>query len=216
MKNYKILIIIVSITIILGCAFFKSTKEGLTNNANIVLIGDSILNNSKFVSPNKSVADILKTKISNVYNYAKDGATIQDCYAQLDEIPIELNKSETFIFISAGGNNILNKNGQLGSQELKAMFNKYMEFVSAVRTKFGSAKLNILNLYLPANPRYQDYKDSVEEWNNLIQDNSSKVGEMYNVVDIYSMMNNLNDFIYDIEPSDTGSEKIANIIYLQN
>jgi hypothetical protein len=216
MKNYKILIIIVSITIILGCAFFKSKKEGLTNNSNIVLIGDSVLNNSKFVSPNKSVADILKTKTPNVYNYAKDGATIQDCYAQLDEIPIDLNKAETYIFISAGGNNILNKNGQLSSEELEAMFNKYMEFVSAVRTKFASAKINIMNLYLPANPRYQSYKDSVEEWNKLIEDNSSKIGEMYNIVDLYGMLNNLNDFIYDIEPSDTGSEKIANIIYLQN
>jgi hypothetical protein len=216
MKNYKILIIIVSITIILGCAFFKSKKEGLTNNSNIVLIGDSVLNNSKFVSPNKSVADILKTKTPNVYNYAKDGATIQDCYAQLDEIPIDLNKAETYIFISAGGNNILNKNGQLTSEELEAMFNKYMEFVSAVRTKFGSAKINIMNLYLPANPRYQSYKDSVEEWNKLIEDNSSKIGEMYNIVDLFGMLYNLNDFIYDIEPSDIGSEKIANIIYFQN
>jgi hypothetical protein len=216
MNKYSLLIAIISITIILGCAYFKSKKEGLTNKNNIVLIGDSVLNNSSYVSPNKSVVDILKTKTTNVFDYAKNGATIQDCYEQLDKIPIDLNKTETYIFISAGGNDILNKNGQMSSEDINSLFNRYMEFIKAVREKFGSTKINILNLYLPANPRYQSYKSSVEEWNNLIKDNANTVGEMYNIVDLYSMMTNLNDFIYDIEPSELASEKIANIIYFQD
>ncbi len=216
MNKYSLLIAIIAITVILGCAYFKSKKEGLTNKNNIVLIGDSVLNNSSYVSPNKSVVDILKTKTTNVFDYAKNGATIQDCYEQLDKIPIDLNKSETYIFISAGGNDILNKNGQMSSEDINSLFNRYMEFIKAVREKFGSTKINILNLYLPANPRYQAYKSSVEEWNNLIKDNANTVGEMYNIVDLYSMMTNLNDFIYDIEPSELASEKIANIIYFQD
>ena len=218
MKNFKTLfIILVSVIIIVGCAFFKSFKEGLTNNDdnyNFVLIGDSVLNNSNYVPSGKSVVDNLKTKTTKVFDFAKDGATINDCYSQLDKIPLELNKTETNIFISAGGNDILNKRGQLTSPEVRQLFNNYMEFIKAVRTKFGSAKINVLNLYLPANPRYQSYKTSIDQWNQLIKEYSSKIGEMYNVIDLATLLTSPEDFIYDIEPSETASQKSANAIYL--
>jgi hypothetical protein len=80
--------------------------------------------------------------------------------------------------------------------------------------KLSNVQINILNLYLPANPRFQSYKKTIDQWNNLINKNSSKVGNMYNVVDINSLLTTSSDFVYDIEPSESGSEKIANIIYL--
>lgn len=211
MKYTKCIIIIVSIVIIFSCAFYKSLKEGLTNNNNIILMGDSVLNNSNYVPEGKSVYDNLKTKLNNVLNVAKDGATINDLYLQLDKIPIELNSSETFIFISAGGNNILNKQT---NTDIVQLFNSYMDFLNALRAKLNNVKINIMNLYLPANPRFQSYKKSIDQWNNLINKNSSKVGEMYNVVDLNSLLTNTTDFVYDIEPSESGSEKIATLIYL--
>ena len=211
MKYTKCIIIIVSIVIIFSCAFYKSLKEGLTNNNNIILMGDSVLNNSNYVPEGKSVYDNLKTKLNNVLNVAKDGATINDLYLQLDKIPIELNSSETFIFISAGGNNILNKQT---NTDIVQLFNSYMDFLNALRAKLNNVKINILNLYLPANPRFQSYKKTIDQWNNLINKNSSKVGEMYNVVDLNSLLTNTSDFVYDIEPSESGSEKIATLIYL--
>jgi lysophospholipase L1-like esterase len=218
MKNFKTLfIILVSIFIIVSCAFFKSFKEGLTNNDNnynIVLIGDSVLNNSNYVPSGKSVVDNLKTKTTKVFDFAKDGATINDSYSQLDKIPVDLNKTETFIFISAGGNDILNNRGQLTSPEIRRLFDNYMEFLKAVRTKFGSAKINVLNLYLPSNPRYQTYKTSIEQWNQLIKEYSSKIGEMYNVINLDTLLTTPQDFVYDIEPSEFASQKIANAIYL--
>jgi hypothetical protein len=211
MKYLKFIIIIVSIVIIFSCAFYKSLKEGLTNNNKIILMGDSVLNNSNYVPEGKSVYDNLKTKLDNVLNVAKDGATINDLYSQLDKIPIELNNSETFIFISAGGNNILNKQT---NTDIVQLFNSYMDFLSALRAKLNNVKINIMNLYLPANPRFQSYKKSIDQWNNLINKYSSKVGEMYNVVDLNSLLTNTTDFVYDIEPSESGSEKIATLIYL--
>jgi lysophospholipase L1-like esterase len=214
MNIFKSLIIIFSIIIIFCCAYFKSFKEGLTERNNIVLIGDSILNNSNYVSSEKSVYNILKTKTQNVFNFAKDGATINDCYSQLDKIPLKLNKTETYVFISAGGNDILNKRGQLTSAEIIKLFNDYMQFVKSVRVKLGSAKINILNLYMPSNPRYQSYKSSIEQWNKLIKEYSSKIGEMYTVINLDTLLTSPKDFVYDIEPSEIASQKIANVIYL--
>ena len=213
-KFTSIIIILISILIIFSCAYFKSLKEGLTNNNYVILMGDSVLNNANYVPEGKSVFDILKTKLSNSLNVSKDGATINDLYGQLDKIPIKLNNEETYIFISAGGNDILNKGAALTNSDIRQLFNSYMDFLKALRVKLGNAKINIMNLYLPANPRYQSYKESIDQWNQLINDNSSKIGEMYNVVDLYSLLTTPEDFIYDIEPSESASEKIANLIYL--
>ena len=216
-KTLSIFIMSISIIIIVSCAFVNSFKEGLTNNENnhnIVLIGYSVLNNSNYVPSGKSVVDNLKTQTTKVFNFAKDGATINDSYSQLDKIPLELNKTETYIFISAGGNDILNKRGQLTTPEIRRLFDTYMEFIKSVRTKFGSAKINLLNLYLPSNPRYQAYKSSIDQWNQLIKEYSSKIGEMYIVINLDTLLTTPEDFVYDIEPSETGSRKIANAIYL--
>lgn len=214
MNNFqKLAIITISIIIIFTCAYLKTTREGLTNNNTIILIGDSVLNNSSYVPQGTSVADILKTKTNKLFNFSKDGATINDLYSQLDKIPQELNKSETYVFISAGGNDILNKRGKLDSSEIRRLFNTYMDFLKALREKLGSVKINILNLYLPANPRYQSYKKSIEQWNKLIKEYSNKIGEMYNVIDLNTLLTTPEDFIYDIEPSELGSKKVANAIY---
>lgn len=214
MNNFqKLAIITISIIIIFTCAYLKTTREGLTNNNTIILIGDSVLNNSNYVPQGTSVADILKTKTNKLFNFSKDGATINDLYSQLDKIPQELNKSETYVFISAGGNDILNKRGKLDSSEIRRLFNTYMDFLKALREKLGSVKINILNLYLPANPRYQSYKKSIEQWNKLIKEYSNKIGEMYNVIDLNTLLTTPEDFIYDIEPSELGSKKVANAIY---
>ena len=231
-----IIIMVFSIIIIFTCAFLKSLKEGLTNNEHIVLIGDSVLNNSIYVPFGKSVFDILKTKTPNIFNFAEDGAKINDCYSQIDKIPAELNKTGTYIFISVGGNDILNKNENLEGPLIKQLFNNnsfgyrlrssvahrrlrlrlapYMELIKSARTKFEGAKINVLNLYLPTNPHYQSYKQTVIQWNALINEYSSKADEMYNVINLYTLLTTPSDFIYDIEPSESASQKIANVIYL--
>ena len=143
-KFRSVVIIIISIVIIFSCAYYKTLKEGLTNNNdknNIILMGDSVLNNSNYVPKGKSVYDNLKTKLDNVLNVSEDGATINDLYLQLDKIPIELNSSETFIFISAGGNNILNKQT---NTDITQLFDSFMDFLNALRAKLSNVKINII------------------------------------------------------------------------
>ena len=210
MKLSTIVIIFISIAIIVSSAYFKSLKEGLTNKNTIILMGDSVLNNSKFVPAGKTVYDFLKQKVSNVVNVAKDGATISDLYSQLDQIPIELNSDNTFVFISIGGNNIL-KSSPIQTNKL---FNEFTAFLDALRAKLNNVRVNILNMYLPSNPQFKMYEPVVNRWNQLIQQSSNKIGAMYSVIDIHSLLTNPSDFVYDIEPSGTASEKIAYLIYL--
>lgn len=213
-KFTTILIIIISLVIIFSCAYFKSLKEGLTNNNTVILIGDSVLNNANYVPEGNSVYDYLKKKLSKVINLAKDGATINDLYTQLDKVPVELNNTDTYIFISAGGNDILNTRTELTSNDIRRLFDRYMDFLKSLRAKLGSTKINIVNLYLPSNPRFQSYKSSIDQWNQLIKQNSNKIGAMYNVVDFHALLTSPDDFVYDIEPSESASNKIANLIAL--
>lgn len=210
---WTISIIVISILIIVSCAFVKTLKEELTNNNTVILLGDSVLNNANYVQSGDSVYDKLKQKLSNVLNLAKDGATIVDLYSQLDKISVDLNKQSTYVFVSAGGNDILNKNIK-NTNDIKQLFDTYFNFIKALKAKMNNVSINVLNLYVPSNPRYNDYRQSIEQWNKLISDNSDNIGLTYNVLDIYSLMNSPDDFVYDIEPSDTASAKIANLIYL--
>jgi len=206
-----IVLMILSIYIIVSCAYYKELKEGLTNNKTFILIGDSVLNNSNYVSEGKSVAELLQKKSNSVINVAKDHATIQSLYQQLEKIPSDLDKESTNIFISAGGNDILNKNGRIN---VKQLFVSYKQFLEALKAKFQNAQIHVLNLYLPINPKYQKYKPIIDEWNRFIDDNSTNIGEMYNVIHLNDVLKSGEDFIDDIEPSEIASEKIANLLYL--
>ena len=215
MINFKTsLIIIFLLIIIFTCGIMKTLKEGLTNSNYIILIGDSVLNNSIYVPSGKSVSDFLKSKTNNVLNLAKDGATIIDLYSQLDKISIDLNNSNTYIFISACGNDILNSRTQLNDMDIKNLFEKYINFLKALKVKLGDTEINVLNLYLPTNLLYLTYKSSIDQWNKLIRENSNKDGFKYNIIDLHSQLTKPSDFVYDIEPSESASEKIANLIYL--
>ena len=210
MNYYSLFIIIGSIIVVVYCALQKTIREGLTNNDKIILIGDSVLENSKYITSDKSVFNILKTKIQNVHDYATDGATIVECYSQLDKIPIELDSPNTYIFISVGGNNLLNAPNSSEST-VDELFKKLTTFIQTVQTKFPNSKIRVLNLYLPFNPRYKSYKNAIDQWNQYLVENKNKL--KYNVVDINTLLIQQSDFVYDIEPSESGAEKIADAIY---
>jgi hypothetical protein len=206
---------LVAIFIIIACALFKSTiKEGYTNNDNIVLIGDSVLNNAKYVPPGKTVLDALKPKLQNIHSFAEDGATITDGYMQLNKISFDFNKPTTHLFISAGGNNMLNHIDHSDPNAVSELFNKYLQFIKSVKTKLPDVKLNLLNLYLPPHPQYKSYKESIDQWNKLLQNHSKEADLQYNVIDIHSLLTGANDFVDEIEPSEFASQKIASAIYL--
>lgn len=183
-----------------------------TNGQNIVLIGDSILNNSAYVSQDQSVPDLLSKKMNGytVYNFAKDGSTLNDCYTQLDKISLELNNSNTTIFLSCGGNNILNNLGTRDPKSITNLFRQYSELIVSIKTRVPNASLYVLNLYYPTNGHYKSYYKTIEQWNTLLQDNASDLD--YTLINLSSLLVLDEDFVYNIEPSFKGGQKIVDAI----
>ena len=212
-----LLIIIICLLIALNNFNFYETFTNNNNNnsqksQNVVLIGDSMLNNSAFVEQGQSVADILSNQLAGkatVYNFAKDGATIADCYAQLDKISSNLNNSNATIFVSCGGNNILNSRSPTDSNYITDLFGQYSELLKSVKVVASSANAGIyvLNLYTPTSGHYTSYHSAINQWNQLLDDNASSLG--YTVVKTSSLLTVDEDFTYGIEPSYKGGKKLV-------
>jgi hypothetical protein len=210
----SIVIILFTILLLLLVVFRKETNKLVDTFTNkdikVVLIGDSMLNNSDYVYANQSVPDLLSKELlgNTVYNFAKDGSTINDCYAQLDKISTELNNSSTFIVVSCGGNNILNSRSL--KKDINNLFNEYSELLKSIKTRVPNASVYVLNLYTPTNTHYVSYHSAIKQWNQLLEDNKSSL--QYKIVDTSSLLVTDEDFTYNIEPSERGGKKIVKAI----
>ena len=194
------------------CTFkLEDTFVSNNNHNNIILIGDSMLNNSAYVSADQSVPDLLSNELkgNTVYNFAKDGSTINDCYAQLDKISLELNNSNTYIFVSCGGNNILNSRQRMDPNAITNLFDQYSELLTSIKTRVPNASLYVLNLYFPVNAHYTSYHPVIVKWNTLLEDNIS-LG--YKLIQTNKLLVLEDDFTYNIEPSFKGGQKIVDAI----
>ena len=194
----------------------------MTNNDTIVLIGDSILNNNMYVPIGNSVADNIKLLHgNNVIIGAKDNATIDTCYQQLTINNI-INSENYFLFISIGGNDILNNSGSFGNSlndknknknknnKFDNLKKKYIELIDSIKEKYPKIKINLLNLYFPTDEKYNKYEKIIIEWNKMISSLCSK--NKYNLLRLDNLLTNASDFTHEIEPSSIGSEKIAKLI----
>lgn len=192
----------------------QNQNQNQNQRKNIVLLGDSILNNSVYTLPKSSVPSLISQQLEKspektLYNLAKDGATINDCINQLDAFPFELNNTETSIFISAGGNDILNGR-RTETEKIGELFAKYMDFIESVKKRLNKTNIVLLKLYYPVKPSYKIYYPAVTQWNQLLVDNSSTVG--YNLLETDKLVVLEEDIVYDIEPSAKGGKKIADAI----
>ena len=191
-------------------------KEGLTNKSNIILFGDSMLNNTTYIdidtnNNDNSVPGLIKQQTeANLYNYAKDGATIEDCYSQFHVL--STTPTNATIFVSAGGNDIINENinNVVDNSFVSSLFQKYSKMVLQIKDKFPNATICLLNIYKPVKPRYKRLSDSIDQWNSLIEQFAQKNG--FKIIQTNKLLTTESDFIYDYEPSATGGQKIVDAI----
>ena len=192
------------------------TKENFDGvKANIVLLGDSILDNSLYVLSKKSIANMIEEKNQGeTYCYASDGATLSDVYNQLDLIPKEINAS---IFLSVGGNNILYHYEHctdcfvdMNSNEfLTSTFDIYKDLVKSITILFPNNKIYLLDIYYPTDEKYQKYYNIVSKWNQMLHAFALNNNNISGVLQISNMLKNEDDFVSNIEPSLQGGYKIA-------
>lgn len=214
-----IFLILFLIIFIVSISFYKEQmkqsllREGLTNkpDSTIILIGDSILNNSNYILlDGKSVPDLIKAEHSDTYNFAKDEAVITDCNLQIEQIPVTNNTKDTYIFVSAGGNNILNKQNNMTNEMLQTFFQQYSTLIHSLKSKFPNANIYLLNLYYPLDTRFKNLYPYIDQWNSLLLDFSKK--NNLKIIQTNKFMLNKDDFTNTIEPSIIGGQKIANAI----
>ena len=188
--------------------------EGLTNKNQdtIFLIGDSILNNSNYIlSEGKSVPDLIKTGHPNTYNFAKDGAVITDCVSQIEQIPAENNTSQTYIFVSAGGNNILNSHFTISKEMIDTFFQQYSTLLYSLKSKLPKTQIYLLTLYYPLDSRFKNLYPFIEQWNTLLSEFTEKNTD-FKLIRTNKLMLVKADFTNAVEPSETGGAKIATAI----
>ena len=219
MKYFYLYIFFLSTFIIVVSFWTTYIKEGFDNNKkNIILLGDSILKNNSYVKDGNSIENLLIERNNQVRCLAENHATIVDIFAQVSNLPIELNSANTFIFLSAGGNNILShyvdqKQDISDTGPLRSMFGAYKNLIKSIQTRLPNAKIILLDIYYPDNLSYKQFHSIIKEWNSMIYDfaNDSK-NNIYSVIRISNHLTQNEDFSFGIEPSSSGGKKIVNLI----
>ena len=197
--------------IFLCCSALRQREPFSQPTDTVILLGDSILKNNVYVV--KGVDELLREKIDgDIVNLAVDGATIRQTYKQIDAIPDRLNRPDTAIFLSVGGNDIV-ENFVHGSYDVEkdgrrvnTLFLSYKRLIEQLREKMDKARLIVLDIYYPVSDDYREYHPLIKRWNRLQSEYTD------DVVNISKTVTNSQDFVYDIEPSDKGGEKIAELI----
>ena len=210
LDNLIVLFSIILFTYIFIQSNFLSYKEKLNQRHQLILLGDSILENSNYVEKYFSVESKIKEKHKFVFNLAQDNATIQDLKPQIVRLKQKKINENDVIFISIGGNDILNeyrfkkKNNKI---HLNDIFNRYISTISKIKSQFTN-KIILINIYSP--PNVKEFHPLIKIWNNkqkkFAQENNIKM------LDINSLFTDKKFFIKNIEPSNDGSRIIANAI----
>ena len=216
MKYFYLYVCILLFFIIIISFLNTKLSEGFTSNNKIfILLGDSILKNNAYVSDGKSIENLVADRNKNIHCFAEDHSKIVDVYSQINKIPYEFDSPNTFIFLSAGGNDILShyvdQNQDItNTSVLIPMFSAYKNLIKSIQTRVPKAKIVLLDIYYPENLTYKQFHYIIKEWNSMIYDYANL--HNFKVIRISSYLTQNEDFSFGIEPSSNGGKKIADLI----
>ena len=220
MENFYLYIFIL-LCFIIAVSYFNtymnSYKESFNSDKqNFILLGDSILKNDAYVSDGKSVEELLVERTNGKTTcLAIDHSKIVDIYSQVDKIPKELNTSQTTVFLSAGGNDILTHyvdqgNDSTDTSILGTMFAAYKKLIKSIQKKLPNANIVLLDIYYPENMTYKQYHSIINDWNKMVYEYAGKNG--LSVLKVSGVLTKPDDFSFGIEPSATGGRKLVDAI----
>ena len=189
----------------------------------VVLLGDSIFDNGRYVVPGPSVIDQLRTRLPKDWCatlIAKDGAVTEEVEKQLTKLPGDA----THVIVSVGGNDaleqsaaLLDESGMMPMGSLSRMANIRAEFQQAYRQMLQSVRAcskptAVCTVYdsVPGLER--------REHTGLCLFNDAILREAFRlsvpVIDLRFVCTDRDDYAKSspIEPSVTGGAKIARVI----
>ena len=216
---FRFILIILCIFIVVGIIKFIKNNTNLElfdtqnesnpmDNANdtvVICAGDSILNNTIYVPPGKSVVDYIRLNSDkDIINISRDGAIITDVYNQMRQIP-NVETTNMTIILSVGGNDLLEY------ELIEKAYINYIELIKYIKQTY-KCKLYVLNLYYPIDESMKTYHETISKWNTLLNEIPKKEKIEINIIDISKIITEPSDLVNKIEPSVTGGLKIANKI----
>lgn len=192
--------------VVVLCILQQTAYEPFDNSHLYICLGDSVINNEKYVLPGESVISYL-SKSLHIYNLSQDNARINDIPYQLAEIdPDQLKYENISVILSIGGNNLLNM------EDVDEVFIKYTHLVKTILSKYikGNGLLYLLNLYYPVDPSIHLFYPIISKWNKYLSklDTYPKI----RVIDLSNLLIDSEDFTHVIEPSEIGGSKIVTAI----
>ena len=209
-------ILIIATIILIGMYYKisneKKTIEGIANNDNIVLMGDSIFANDIYVQRGESVGDQLQDRHGNVLVVAQDNAIIDDLDYQFNKIPSNLDNKNTKVIVSVGGNDLLNQyimSDVSKTQHVDTIFNRYTSNLNNLRNN-SNCEFILSNIYYPRSSDFTRYYDIIEIWNDKLGKYAKNNG--LKILNIDYTVDKKEYFTHDIEPSASGSSVITDNI----
>jgi len=187
--------------------------EGFNKKNHIVLMGDSIFANENYVYYNESVSNHLSKYHYNTEIVAKDGAVVEDLQSQLEKIPKKLLNKKNILFVSIGGNDLLNNysitRDNLGDASIiLGIFDNYKREITNIIKK-TKMTIVLLDLYYP--PQMTEYFKIIDMWNELLKQYASDLN--IPVLEVSEILNKDDDFEDEIEPSNKGGKILVKAIY---
>ncbi len=177
-----------------------------------IILGDSILKNNNYVPHDKSIEFLLSKEIGNTNKLlflAKDDSRFSDLETQLSGI----QEKNAYMIISSGGNDILQHIyiRTLNSTIINKIFLNYTSTINTIINTHKPSRVYLLNLYFPTDKSMHPFYQYINEWNMLLEE-YVKSNYMTELIRINDICNDAEDIVYNIEPSEPCSRKIANKI----
>jgi len=180
----------------------------------LIFLGDSILDNKNYVNKTDSVEYLLRENDKyKIVFLAQDNSIIADIASQMDKIPKELNNKNNYVFLSVGGNNLLNQilTSKINYDSIITLFKEYKGLIKEIKDRLPNSKLYLFNIYFPSDIKYKAYYDFISEWNTLLS-NYINLNNSLKEITVDKLCNLPLDFVNDYEPSGICSKKIVNNI----
>lgn len=200
----------------------RTSEAQQARRMQLALLGDSVFDNAAYVKPNADVPTLLRRRLreGEVVLLAKDGGRMADVSLQLSRLPAHT----THLVINVGGNDALDRAGVLDATALDAAdaFRALADIVEIFEEGYRRMLATALKAGLPTvvctiyNGWFEDrdYQRRASAAVGALDDAIFRAATEHRltVIDLRRVCHRAADFTHQVEPSEQGGAKIAEVI----